>query len=149
MHTFEEVTPGETREFGSYEMTREEIIEFAAKYDPQSFHLGEDHHAPFETVIASGWHTAAATMRMLVEEYLQDARTLGSPGLNGLQWRTPVKPGDVLSVRLTFGETEVWDEARGLVTQEIETLNQDGETVMWMDAQVLYEREGSAEERSE
>ena len=141
MHTFEEVVSGESREFGSYEMTREEIVAFARKYDPQSFHLSDDHHAPFETVIASGWHTAAVTMRMLVEHYLQDAETLGSPGLDGLQWRTPVQPGDVLSVRLTFGETESWDENRGMVQQEIETLNQDGEVVLWMDAQCLYARE--------
>ncbi len=141
MHTFEDVTPGETREFGAYEMTREEIIEFARNYDPQSFHLGDNHHAPFETVIASGWHTAAVTMRMLVDEYLGVAQTLGSPGLNELQWRTPVQPGDTLSVRLTFGETEAWDDSRGMVTQEIETVNQDNETVMWMEARVLYRRE--------
>lgn len=142
MHTFEDVTPGETREFGAYDVTREEIIEFAEQYDPQSFHLGDDHHAPYETVIASGWHTAAMTMRMLVEEYLEDAKTLGSPGLEELQWRTPVQPGDTLSVRLTFDEPEAWDEERGLVRQEIETVNQDGETVMWMRAQVLYRRDG-------
>jgi acyl dehydratase len=141
MHTFEEVEPDASREFGSYDVTREEIIEFAEQYDPQSFHLGDDHHAPYETVIASGWHTAAMTMRMLVEHYLQDAQTLGSPGLDGLRWKTPVQPGDTLSVRLTFGEREVWDEQRGCVNQEIETLNQDGETVMWMDARCLYARE--------
>ncbi|MFC7057008.1 MaoC family dehydratase [Halovenus salina] len=143
MHTFEDVTPGETQEFGSYEVSREEIISFAEQYDPQPFHLGDDHHAHYDSVIASGWHTAAMTMRMLVEEYLNDAKTLGSPGLEGLQWRTPVTPGDTLSVRLTFGETEPWDESRGLVTQEIETRNQNDETVMQMDAQVLYSRENS------
>ncbi|MFC7073140.1 MaoC/PaaZ C-terminal domain-containing protein [Halovenus rubra] len=141
MHTFEDVTPGETREFGTYQMSRDEILEFATQYDPQPFHLGDDHHAPYETVIASGWHTAAVTMRMLVKEYLQDAETLGSPGLNGLRWETPVTPGDTLSVRLTFGETEPWDEHRGIVTQEIETQNGDDETVMWMEAEVLYSRD--------
>jgi acyl dehydratase len=140
MHTFEEVTPGETLEFGSYEVTREEIIEFAEQYDPQSFHLGDDHHAPYETVIASGWHTAAMTMRMLVDGYLVDAETLGSPGLDGLEWRRPVTPGDTLSVRLTLGEKEVWDEDRGMVKQEIETINGDGEVVLWMDARCLYAR---------
>lgn len=141
MHTFEDVNPGETREFGSYEVTREEIVEFAQQYDPQSFHTSDDHHAPYDTVIASGWHTAAMTMRMLVEEYLGDAKTLGSPGLDGLEWRAPVRPGDTLSVRLTFDEPEVWDRERGLVRQEVETLNQDDETVLWMKAQVLYARE--------
>lgn len=141
MHTFEDVTPGETREFGSYEVTREEIVRFAKQYDPQSFHVRDDHHAPYESVIASGWHTASMTMRMLVDEYLTDAQTLGSPGLDELQWRTPVTPGDTLSVRLTFGETEAWDETRGMVTQEIETINQNDETVLWMAARVLYSRD--------
>lgn len=140
MHTYEDVTPGETRRFGSYEVTREEIIEFAESFDPQPFHLGADHDAPFDGVIASGWHTAAMTMRMLVDNYLLEAHTLGSPGLDGLQWRTPVTPGDRLSIELTFGEKEPWDGEKGLVKQDVETHNQDGETVMWMDARCLYRR---------
>lgn len=141
MHTFDEVESGASREFGSYEVTREEIIEFAQQYDPQAFHLSDDHHAPYETVIASGWHTAAMTMRMLVEHYLQDAQTLGSPGLDGLRWETPVQPGDTLSVHLTFGDCEAWDDERGMVTQEIETVNQNDKTVLWMDAKCLYARD--------
>ncbi len=140
MHTYEAVEIGATREFGSYEVTRAEIIEFAEAYDPQSFHLSDDHHAPFETVIASGWHTAAMTMRMLVDHYLLEAETVGSPGLEELQWRAPVTPGDTLSVRLTFADKAVWDDHRGLVNQEIETHNQDGETVLWMNARCLYTR---------
>lgn len=140
MHSYEDVTPGETITFGSYDVTREEIIEFAQSYDPQAFHLGDDHHAPYETVIASGWHTAAMTMRMLVDNYLAGAQTLGSPGLDGLRWKVPVQPGDTLSVRVTFGEKEPWDEDRGMAKQEIETRNQDEETVMWMEAQTLYRR---------
>jgi acyl dehydratase len=141
MHTYEDVTPGETRQFGSYEVTREEIIDFAESYDPQPFHLSEDHDAQFDGLIASGWHTAAMTMRMLVENYLLDSASVGSPGLDGLQWRTPVAPGDTLSLEVTFVEKEPWDENRGLVTQEIETLNQNDEIVMWMAARSLYRRE--------
>lgn len=141
MDTYETVEVGETLAFGSYDVTRAEILEFAERYDPQSFHLGDDHHAPYETVIASGWHTAAITMRMLVDNYLLDARTLGSPGLDGLQWRKPVQPGDTLSVTLTFTDKSVWDDDRGMVTQHIETLNQDGDVVQRMDAKALYARE--------
>lgn len=141
MHTYDEVMPGETREFGSYDVTREEILDFAESFDPQPFHLDEDHDAPFEGLIASGWHTAAMTMRMLVDNYLLEADSLGSPGLDGLQWRTPVTPGDTLTLQVTFGEKEPWDKEKGLVKQEVETLNQDGETVMWMQARALYRRE--------
>jgi acyl dehydratase len=143
MHdSYEAVTVGETLEVGSTEITREEIIDFAESYDPQSFHLDDDPDGPFEGVIASGWHTAAVTMGLVVEGYLQDAAAVGSPGLDGLRWREPVRPGDTLSATITFAEKEPWDEERGLVHQEVEAYNQRDATVMWMDALTLYRREG-------
>lgn len=142
MHeTYESVTVGETVSLGTYEVTREEIIEFATQYDPQRFHLDDDPDGPFGGVIASGWHTASMTMRLLVDGYLGEARTVGSPGLDGLRWRKPVRPGDTLSATLTFSEKEPWDEQRGLVHQAVETTNQDDEVVCWMDALVLYRRD--------
>jgi len=141
MHeTYEEVTPGETMSFGSYDVSREEIRSFAQAYDPQPFHLDDVPDSMFDGIVASGWHTAAMTMRMFVDNYLRDSGALGSPGLDGLRWLKPVYPGDTLSVRVTFGETEPWDDDRGLVHVETETHNGDGETVMWMDARVLYRR---------
>lgn len=142
MHeTYEDVTPGETVELGTYEVTREEIISFAESYDPQPFHVSTDHDAPFEGVIASGWHTAAMTMRLLVEDYLLDSGAVGSPGLDGLRWLEPVRPGDVLSATVTCKDKELWDDSRGLIHQEIETHNENEETVMWMDAMVLFRRQ--------
>lgn len=137
---FEEIQPGEIIDLGSYEVTREEIKRFAAAYDPQPFHLHEDHDAPFEGIIASGWHTAAMTMRMIVDGYLGTAQTVGAIGLDGLQWKQPVAPGDTLSATATIGEKQEWDEWRGLVTHEVETSNQDGDTVLEMTPQVLYRR---------
>lgn len=142
MHdSYEAVTSGETVELGSCEVTREEIRSFAQRYDPQEFHLEDDPDGPFGGLVASGWHTVSLTMRLLVEGYLEEASTAGSPGLDGLRWREPVRPGDELSATLTLGGKEPWDERRGLVHQELETVNQVGDRVLWVDALALYPRE--------
>jgi Acyl dehydratase len=135
------VTTGERVQLGSYELTGEEIRSFAERYDPQGFHLSDNPDGPFGGLVASGWQTAAVTMRLLVEGYLQEAHTVGSLGLDGLRWPEPVRPGDRLSATLTLGEKEPFDEGRGLVHQEIETHNQDDEQVLWVDALTLYPRE--------
>ena len=105
---FEDIVPGTKSAFGRYEVTRGEVIEFATKYDPQPFHLSDDEAAKthFGRVAASGWHTAAMMMRMLVDNMsaVQQA-SLGSPGLDELRWLKPVYPGDVLRV-----ETEILDK---------------------------------------
>jgi len=97
-------------------------------------------HESFDGVVASGWHTAAMTMRLLVDNYLAEANAHGSPGLETLRWPTPVYPGDTISATITFAGKEPKDDEYGVVNQEIETVNQDGETVLWMDALVLYPR---------
>jgi len=141
MHeSFEAVTEGETIELGSYEVSREEIISFARSYDPQQFHLEADADSPFDGVVASGWHTAAVTMRILVDNYLAEANAHGSLGLEKLRWPTPVYPGDMLSATITFGGKEPKDDEYGVVHQEIETVNVGDETVLWMEALVLYPR---------
>ncbi len=105
---FEDVVPGTKSAFGRYEVTREEVVEFATKYDPQPFHLSDEAAAKthFGKLAASGWHTTAMMMRMLVDNMsaIQQAG-LGSPGLDELRWLTPVYPGDILRV-----ETEVLDK---------------------------------------
>jgi acyl dehydratase len=142
MHdSYEAVTPGETVDLGSCEVTREEIRSFAQRYDPQEFHLEDDPEGPFGGLVASGWHTVSLTMRLLVEGYLREASTAGSPGVEGLRWREPVRPGDELTATLRLGEKESWDESRGLVHHELETDNQHGDRVLWVDALALYPRE--------
>lgn len=97
-------------------------------------------HESFDGVVASGWHTAAMTMRILVDGYLGAANAHGSLGLEKLRWPTPVSPGDTLSATITFGTKEPKDDEYGVVHQEIETANGGGETVLWMEALVLYPR---------
>ena len=98
---FEDLEIGAKASFGRYEVTREEAIDFAAKYDPQPFHLSDEAAAQthFGRISASGWHTCAMVMRMLVDNITEKRQAgLGSPGLDELRWLKPVYPGDVLRV---------------------------------------------------
>ena len=144
MHeTFEAVPVGEQREFGDYEVTREEILEFGAAYDPQTFHVDEDAAAEsmFGGLIASGWHTGAMTMRMIVDNYLAESGAMGSPGVDELRWPAPVRPGDVLRVRAEPVEKEAWNDDIGAVVIDTTTLTDADEPVQTMQARVLFPRE--------
>ena len=102
---FEDLEPGSTAKFGRYEVTREEVIEFASKYDPQPFHLSDEAAAQthFGRISASGWHTCAMVMRMMVDNITERRQAgLGSPGLDELRWLRPVYPGDTLRVETTL-----------------------------------------------
>lgn len=137
MKYFEDVVVGERAAFGAYHVTREEVLAFARQYDPQPFHLSDEGAAGthFGRLCASGWHTGAMAMRMLVDQMQTDPRaSLGSPGLEDLRWVRPVYPGDTLKL-----ETEVLAKRRsqsrndlGLVQSRTSVLNQRGEVVMTM-----------------
>ena len=102
---FEDLEPGSTAKFGRYEVTREEVIDFATKYDPQPFHLSDEAAAQthFGRISASGWHTCAMVMRMMVDNITERRQAgLGSPGLDELRWLKPVYPGDTLRVETTL-----------------------------------------------
>ncbi len=146
MHDYyEDVTVGETRSFGSYEVTDDEIITFAEQYDPQPFHVDREaaRESMFGGLAASGWHTAAMTMRMFVDNYLVDSGALGSPGVDSLRWTSPVRPGDTLSVEATIADKEPWDDSRGVAYVDTQTVTDDGETVMTMTSLVLFPRRAS------
>src|SRR5215213_5065008 len=99
---FEDLKIGAETKFGSYEVTREEVIEFATKYDPQPFHLSDEAAAKthFGRLAASGWHTAAMTMAVIARRVVDQKQAgLGSPGIDELRWLKPVYPGDRLTVR--------------------------------------------------
>ena len=99
---FEDLEIGAETEFGSYDVTREEVIEFARRYDPQPFHLSDEAAAKthFGRIAASGWHTTAMTMAVIARYVVADEQAgLGSPGIDELRWLKPVYPGDTLTVR--------------------------------------------------
>src|SRR5436853_2771222 len=100
---FEDYPPGAVFEGGGIAVTEAEILEFAGKYDPQAMHTDPEAAARgyFGGLIASGWHTAAMTMRLFAAHFLSSASSLASPGIDELRWVRPVRPGDVLRVRVT------------------------------------------------
>lgn len=130
---FERFEIGQVQEFGAYEVTKEEVIEFASKYDAQFFHLDEEaaKQSLFGGLCASGWHTCAMTMAMMVENLDRTGRSLGSPGINSLRWLKPVYPGEVLSVRMEVLElTPSKSRPIGFVKNRVTVSNQDGVPVM-------------------
>src|SRR5579864_8105352 len=135
---FEDYVPGSAHEFGPVVVSESDILDFARRYDPQPFHADPDKAAsgPFGGLIASGWHTAAITMRLLVDHYLSAGSSLGSPGIDEVRWTKPVRPGDTLAVRVTVVEARRSRSKpdRGLVRSRIEVLNQLGEVVMSLTA---------------
>jgi acyl dehydratase len=101
MRYFEEIEIGAETHFGSYEVTREEVLDFARKYDPQPFHLSDEEAAKthFGRLAASGWHTCAMTMAVIARHVVEgEQEGLGSPGVDELRWLKPVYPGDTLHV---------------------------------------------------
>jgi len=137
MRYLEDMKIGQKSSFGNYRVTRDEVIDFARKFDPQPFHLDDEAAAKthFGRLSASGWHTAAMTMSMLVENLTKEKQAgLGSPGLDELRWLKPVYPGDTLRV-----ETELTDvrpsrsrPEMGSIHSDLTVFNQDNVPVMTM-----------------
>ena len=134
---WEDFTVGRRFELGSHEVTREEVIEFAQRYDPQPFHIDEEAagRSVFGGLIASGWHTASMVMRMMCDGYLLRSASLGSPGVDNLRWVKPVRPGDVLRAHMTVLESRpsMSKPDRGIVKSKWEVFNQNDELVMSME----------------
>ena len=135
-HTFDDFEPGQVYELGSKVVTEDEIVGFARQFDPQPFHLDPEaaKDSVFGGLIASGWHTGAMWMRLYVDSLLGGASGQGSSGIEELRWLAPVRPGDMLSGRLTVLEVTVSESHPDRVSVRIrgEMVNQDGVTVMSM-----------------
>ncbi|WP_436344236.1 MaoC family dehydratase [Natronorubrum sp. FCH18a] len=146
MQYYEDIEVGDTREFGEYHVTADEIVEFAERYDPQPFHTDADAAAEsaFGELVASGWHTASMCMRMLVDGPIDDRASMGARGVDELRWKRPVKPGDTLSVRTEILDKHVSesDQKRGYVDSRVEGYNQDGDVVVSFIALGMIERRG-------
>jgi len=133
---FEDYLPGAVFECGHIAVSEAEIIEFAGRYDPQDMHLDPEAAARgrFGGLVASGWLTAAMVMRLIAENFLSKGTSLASPGIDELRWLKPVRPGDVLRIRVTVVEATPSRSRsdRGMVRSFVEALNQDGDVVMSM-----------------
>jgi len=141
---FEDVEVGRTQRFGRYDVTAEEIVEFAQQFDPQPFHLDEEaaRNSMFGGLIASGWHTGAMFIRMTCDHVLPGSATTGAVGFDDLKWLRPVRPGDVLCVENRVKQ-KIESRSRhdiGTVKIESRVLNQRDEAVMTLTSLVLYRR---------
>lgn len=130
---FEDYVPGVTYDCGSIEVTEAEILEFARRFDPQTFHVDPVAavDGPYGGLIASGWHTASLMMRLYADNYLSPVSSLGSPGVDELRWPRPVRPGAVLSLRATVLEARLSRSKpdRGLVRTRAEFVDAEDEVV--------------------
>ena len=143
---FEDLEVGKETDFGSYEVTREEVLDFARKFDPQPFHLSDEAAAKthFGRLAASGWHTCAMVMATIVRHVThgEGQAGLGSPGIDELRWLKPVYPGDTLHVRGQIIETTPSRSKPDLGSFRTRTTvtNQDGFPVLTFISIVLIRR---------
>jgi acyl dehydratase len=141
---WEDFKVGERIAVGSVGVDKDEVIEFASRYDPQSFHVDEEaaKQSIYGGLIASGWHSCALIMRLICDSYMLEAASLGSPGVENVRWPKPVRPGDTLTAYRTTEESR---ESRsrpeaGIVKTLWEVENQNDELVMTMSGINLFLR---------
>lgn len=141
---WEDFAPGQVRDLGALTLTREDIIAFARQFDPQPFHLDDEagQASVFGGLCASGWHTCALAMRLMVTNFLSETSSLGSPGLESIQWLKPVYPGDTLRLKSTMLETRPMGKRPdvGMTRNLWEMFNQKGEKVLHMDGWGMFRR---------
>ncbi len=141
---WEDFAAGQGRDMGTITPTREEIIAFASQFDPQPFHLDDEaaKASVFGGLCASGWHTCALAMRLMVTNFLHETASLGSPGLESLKWLKPVFPGDTLRLQHTILATKPMGKRPdvGLVHTLWEMFNQNGDKVLHMDGWGMFRR---------
>ena len=141
---WEDLPVGKTLDIGSTTVEHDEVIAFARKYDPQPFHLSDEAAAKsiFGQLSASGWHTCAMAMGLMVRGFLHEAASLGSPGMEKIQWLKLVFPGDTLTLRQTTTESRPMKSRPdvGLTRTLWEMFNQHGEQVLMMDGYGMFRR---------
>ena len=142
---WEDLQEGMRIEVGSLTIDRDEVLEFAGKYDPQPFHLDDAAAAQsiFGRVSASGWHTCAMAMGLIARNFFQcGTPSLGSPGLEKVKWPKPVYPGDTLTLFLRVTERRPMNSrpGAGLTRMAWEMFNQHGQQVLLIDAWVMFRR---------
>ncbi|MFM0471680.1 MaoC family dehydratase [Paraburkholderia strydomiana] len=140
--SYEDMTVGSTTEIGKHTFTRDEIVEFAEKFDPQPFHLNEAaaEKSPFRGLVASGWHTCSVMMGMLVRNALADSTSMGSPGIDEIHWLKPVRVGDTITMTNSVLDKRISESKpdRGIVSTQWAGINQHGETVVTVRSKGMF-----------
>ena len=144
MKYWEDFQIGERAELGRHTFTEEEIVEFGRRYDPQPFHIDVESakQSAFGGLIASGWQTCAIGMRLMVEGYIRQTVSLGSPGIENIRWLKPVRPGDTIAYSRIVLESRASTTRKGvgLVKHRWEAVNQRGELVLTLEGWGMFGR---------
>jgi acyl dehydratase len=150
MLTFEDFKPGHFATLGPRHVTREEIISFAAEYDPQPMHLDEEagRRSLAGGLSGSGWHMCALAMRMQVDGILDRTDSLGGLGVDEVKWLAPLRPGDDLTLEVHVDEARVSNSRpdAGIVKIRTEMFNASGEKLMTLVSNGLMRRRASQAE---
>jgi acyl dehydratase len=145
---FDDFVVGQEIELGERSVTEEEIIAFATQFDPQPFHIDKEAAAQsiYGGVIASGWHTCAMMMRIVLDGMGCEEASMGSPGLDGVRWLLPVRAGDTIKVRYLTRELKASSSKpdRGIVKSTWVATNQKGEDVCTIDGMAMFRRRPTA-----
>ena len=153
LYFLEDMAVGQVRELGTISPSREEIIAFASQFDPQPFHLDDaaGEASVFGGLCASGWHTCAMAMRLMVTNFLSQTSSLGSPGLDNIRWTKPVYPGDTLRLQSSVLETKPMGRRPdvGMTRNLWEMFNQHGDKVLHMEGWGMFRRRHTAPTESD
>ena len=141
---FEDFKPGPLGQFGPRRVTREEILVFAAEFDPQPMHLDEEaaSRSMLKGLSGSGWHLCSVIMRMMFDGFIGRTASLGSPGVNELRWLAPLRPDDALMLEVEVMEARVSRSrpATGIVTFKVVARNAAGQALCEMVSPIIVRR---------
>src|SRR6266403_4291377 len=142
--TFEDFPPGHFGRFGPRRVTREEMLAFAAEFDPQPMHLDEEaaKRSMLQGLSASGWHLCSIMMRMMFDGYIGRTASLGSPGVNEVRWLAPLRPEDELTLDVDVAEARL-SRSRpdtGIVTFRSVVRNAAGQALCEMVSPIIVQR---------
>src|SRR5260221_322424 len=146
--TFEDFPPGHFGTFGPRRVTREEMLAFAAEFDPQPMHLDEEaaKRSMLNGLSGSGWHLCSIMMRMMFDGYIGSTASLGSPGVNELRWLAPLRPDDELTLDVDVAEARI-SRSRpetGIVTFKSVVRNAAGQALCEMVSPIIVRRREAA-----
>jgi acyl dehydratase len=141
---FEDFHPGHFGTFGPRHVSREEILAFAAEFDPQPMHLDDEaaKHSMLQGLAGSGWHLGSLLMRMMFDGFIGRTASLGSPGISELRWLAPLRPGDDLTLDVEITEARV-SRSRpetGIVTFKCTVRNGAGQVLCDMVSPIIVKR---------
>jgi acyl dehydratase len=147
--TFEDYPPGHFGTFGPRRVTREEMLAFAAEFDPQPMHLDEGaaSRSMLEGLSGSGWHLCSIMMRMMVDGFIGRSASLGSPGVNEVRWLAPLRPGDDITLDVDVVEARLSRSrpATGIVTFKALVRNAAGQALCEMVSPIMVARRAAGQ----